>query len=223
MESAEFNKLTIKEAQDGFKLCGESANAHFSAAEMLAREKQYPIANSHLILATEEATKAIFLYLKIYANEYDIDVKKMFYNHKHKHQLADENYETFYQVLLKLLTQISEVEKGSFTDEYYAELSEKDSMEAETQKTVMLAFDAQLNRLSKLNLEKSRPTITKWWNEADENKIRGFYVDFKNKTWQQPSKITEQDYKLSHFLTWNLVLLIKTIIATGAMIKKATS
>ncbi|MFL5765448.1 MAG: AbiV family abortive infection protein [Bacteroidia bacterium] len=219
MNNTQFNNLSITQAKEGFRFCTENADIHYKVAEILAGKKMYPIANSHLILATEEATKAIFLYFKARAIDFEYDVKKMFFSHSDKHKIASENYGAFYEMLLRLLHQLSEGIKVGFTEEYFNTLSKTEPLEAENQKLIIMAFDAQIQRLNKFNFEKNRATVNSWWKEADQNKITGFYVDYKNNSWFKPSRITKDDYELSHFLTWNIVLLVKSLLYTGAKLK----
>lgn len=117
-----------------------------------------------------------------------------------------------------MLNQIAEAGNYSCSEEYLSLLPED---EAEVHKMTMYAFNAQLNQLAKLNLKKSRRAIRIWWEEADENKMKGFYVDLKNKVWQEPNIITKDNYRTSYHLTWPLILLIRVITATKDMLTKA--
>jgi hypothetical protein len=143
----------------------------------------------------------------------------MFFKHADKHELANDNYEVFLGMLLQLYYQIDEANKLTFSEEYFKELLKTEPCEAENQKFTLNAFESQFKRIKNFNIEKSRPTINKWWQEADKNKIAGFYVDFKNKAWLNPDRINKENYELSKFLTWNLVLLIQMVDRTGAMLK----
>ena len=220
MESEEFNKLTKEQAEEGFRLCTENASVHFEMAELIAKKKHFPMANSHLILAAEEATKALFLYFKYQLNNIEIPVKSMFKRHSHKHEFAKDNYEYFHQNLVKILSKIDKSNQNAFTDKYFNELTEQSFVESEMQNSVMQLFEMQFKRIKSLNIEESLPNIHKWFNKADLNKSRGFYSDFVNKQWKTPSVITEEDYNLSKFLSWNLVLFAKILLGTGAKIQR---
>jgi hypothetical protein len=58
---------------------------------------------------------------------------------------------------------------------------------------------------------------------TDDRKSRGFYVDYRNKTWIPTTEITEEDYLLSKTITWRLVLLIKAVNQTGAMMLRESA
>jgi AbiV family abortive infection protein len=77
--------------KDGYVFIMENAKNHFQSAEILAEQGFYGLANSHLILSSEEAVKAYI----IFAQHYDHDLKienfeKIFSDHKHKHKLIKE-------------------------------------------------------------------------------------------------------------------------------------
>ena len=204
MESFEFNNLTKKQAEEGFCLCSDNADIHYSMAALIAKEGHYPMANSHLILAMEEAVKAIFLYLKYIKNEVNIDVKKMFKKHQHKHEFARDNYDVFHNNVIEVLAQIIEAHKISFSEETFSLM---DEIEVENIRVNMQALESRYKRIASLNLKESLPNIHKWFNKADLRKSRGFYVDFLNNQWKKPDEITKEDYNFSEFVCWTLVLL----------------
>ncbi len=204
MESFEFNNLTKEQAEEGFRLCSNNADVHYDMATLIAKEGHFSMANSHLILAMEEAVKALFLYLKYIHNNVDIDVKKMFKRHQHKHEFARDNYDVFHNKGLEVLGQVNEANKISFSEEA---LSQMDETEAENIRIFMEAFEARYKRIAKLNLQASLPNIRKWFNKADQYKSRGFYVDFQNNQWKKPDEIKQEDYRFSEFVCWTLVLL----------------
>jgi AbiV family abortive infection protein len=210
MESTEYNKLTEAQAKEGFILCFENAETHYNMAVLIASKNHFPMANSHLVLAMEEATKAIFLFVKYFKNETEFDVKGLFQRHKHKHDFARENYDFFHEKVVEYLRLMQLGNYTLFTEEHFAELEKTDEIEAWSQKMWLEAFDTISKQIINLNLKESHPTIKKWFNKADKNKTRGFYVDFWNKEWKKPSEITEDDYRLSKFLSWNLILLCKS-------------
>lgn len=204
MESLEFNNLTIEQAREGFNLCAGNADIHYEVAELIANKGHYPMANSHLILAMEEAVKAIFLYLKYNHKDVDIDVKKMFKKHQHKHEFARDNFDVFYKKGVEVLSQMNEAQKVSFSESVLSDLGE---IEADSIRFTMQAFEARYKRRASLNLKASWTNIKKWFNKADLKKSRGFYVDFQSKHWQKPEEITKDDYRFSEFVCWTFVLL----------------
>jgi AbiV family abortive infection protein len=187
-------------------------------ATLIAKEGHYPMANSHLILAMEEAIKALFLYYKYQLNNVEIPVSALFKRHSHKHQFAKDNYKHFYNSLIKLMTKIVDSNKSTFTEEHFKEVAEQDPLESDKQRFIIDYFNAQYERIRRLNVEESMPKIQEWFNKADLNKSIGFYADYVNKKWRAPSIITEEDYELSKFLSWNLVLFTKMLLGTGATV-----
>jgi AbiV family abortive infection protein len=206
MESLEFNNLSKEQAEKGFRLCSNNADVHYNMSALIAKEGHFPMANSHLILAMEEAIKAIFLYLKHIHNDVDFEVKKMFKKHQHKHEFARDNFDVFYEKGLEVLGQVNEANKIAYSEE---RLSQLDQEEAENIRIVALALDASYKKMARLNLESSLPNIQKWFNKADLQKSRGFYVDFQSKQWKIPQEITKEDYKFSEFVCWSLILIAR--------------
>jgi AbiV family abortive infection protein len=217
MKSHEFNNLTKERAEEGFRLCADNADVHYDMAVLIAKEGHYPMANSHLILAMEEAVKAVFLYIKYIQNNVDIEVKEMFYKHQQKHEFARDSYDVFHRKGLEVLSQINEVFKISFSEEV---LSQMDAAEVENVKTNIQALEARYKRIAKLNLEESLPNIHKWFDEADQCKKKGFYVDFQKTQWKKPDEITQEDYRFSEFVCWTLVLLSRQFKIMDELKKK---
>src|ERR1700733_10000304 len=104
MNTRQFNKLSKGILKEGAKFCAENADQHFKVAVFLARDKFFPNANSHLILASEEAVKSILCSLKLILPEMEVNVHEVFHKHKHKHKIAQANYDFLYktfQILIK--------------------------------------------------------------------------------------------------------------------------
>ncbi len=221
MKPDEFNNLTVEQAEQGFKHCAENADRLFKAGETLAKKEDYALGNSLLILASEEATKAIFLYYKYQWNGTLMEVQSLFTKHITRHNFAKEYYHFFHFQLITLMGQIAEHNKIAFTEEYFTELEKTEYAEAQTSRLVIEVFATQYDRLSKFNPDKpsNRKTLVKWFNKANERKERGFYVDHRKPNWITPSVITEEDYRQSHFITWNLVQLTLMLNTTGAKMK----
>lgn len=218
MENSDFNNLTEIQAEEGFLLCSANADVHYEMAELIAKQGHYPMANSHLILAMEEAVKAIFLYLKYIRNDVNIEVKAMFKKHQHKHEFARDNYSTFHSKGIEILAQMNAANKISFSEEV---LSQMDELEAESTRFTLQVFEARFKRIARLNLEESLPNINKWFNKADQRKSRGFYVDFQNNQWKAPNEITKENYQLSEFICWTLVLLSRQFKMMDELKKKS--
>jgi AbiV family abortive infection protein len=218
MESLEFNNLTQEQAEEGFRLCADNADIHYEMAALIAKEGHYPMANSHLILSMEEAVKAIFLFLKYINNEVNIDVKKMFKKHQHKHEFARDSYDVFHIKGIEFIEQIINAHKISFSKEM---LSQLDEVEVENIQVTIQVLEARYKRIKSLNLEESLPNIHKWFNKADLRKSRGFYVDFQNNQWKKPNEITQEDYKFSEFVCWTLILIARQFKMTEELKKKS--
>lgn len=176
------NKIDYKK---GFEYAFNNTKAHFNAAELLASNINYGLANSHLILAAEEAVKAYIIFTKHYDSELEIpDFNKYFENHKHKHNTIRDM--TFFFSLLMQMSMISIKPTLRLLKKNKKNISEKELKE-KFEKGIDNLID-YLNSVPKIDNNEQ------WWNEANNNKNRGFYVNIINNSWQSPNQITEQDY-----------------------------
>lgn len=177
--------------QAGILLALENAKKHFSVA-LVAKDISFGIANSHLILAIEEAAKADILERITINSEWlnHIDLDKWFSDHKYKHNeslkylLADSFLVDF---LKRVLDQDSTVDlkKVRFSDNQFFDLAE----------------NVRENTHEKLDSNK------KWLKGANNQKNLGFYVNFNkvDGTWNGPFNITQEQFELSLEMVANYI------------------
>ena len=81
-------KNPIPDYHQGFKLCIDNVRKHIKIAE-LSETISYGIAHAHIVLAGEEAIKAVMLF-NIHKDKDALDkineFHKYFSDHKHKHE-----------------------------------------------------------------------------------------------------------------------------------------
>jgi AbiV family abortive infection protein len=192
MNKEKFLSLSKEEIAKGISLSNQSASDHLRAAQLLAADGIYSIATSHLVLAGEEAAKATVLHIRlleltkgIQLQIFDYDeIAKIFSQHKTKHFFAKENQKK----LLVLLEAIIKKAKSVI-----------ESNEIEDKEEGLKNLDNVFNFISdESNME--------WWNHANNNKNRGFYVGYQN-GWQIPSEIGEEEYSKGYKVVAQLVIL----------------
>jgi len=177
--------------KEGFDLAINNANDHFNAAELIAKDISYGIANSHLILAAEEAVKAYMIFVRAYEPEREItNYDKFFGDHKHKHKALAEIsfsmilFQQSIDIISKPLLEYMASEEDDDTDDIDGFIKARNK-----------GFDDLITWL------KTMPKIEnnkQWWNDANKDKNDGFYVGNVDSKWRTPKNVTLKDYQKSH-------------------------
>jgi AbiV family abortive infection protein len=172
----------------GFKLCLDNARNHIKVAE-LSENISYGIAHAHIVLASEEAIKAVMLF-NIHKDKSALDkmtdFQKYFSDHKHK---PDEirNFEKVALLLEKMLMTVMNPLLGI----------EPRSISLEE---VKRKVSEGINNLIKwFENETKTPTLQtndQWWKQAESFKQEGFYVNLLKKRgeWSSPHKCSKKKY-----------------------------
>lgn len=174
----------------GHDLAMKNAKAHLRSAELIASNNiSYGIANSHLILASEEIIKAYMCYAKFF--EPGIEIKgfdSYFKDHKQKHKaisqlsFAINFFKTMTNIIIEPVKNLKAKKGWNFTD--------KELIKSRDQ-----GFEDILAWLNSIpNIDHNEH----WWNEANTNKNKGFYVDVINNKWLSPENITKEEYERSY-------------------------
>jgi len=195
MNNQIFNSLTESEINIGFEIILMNANIHFDSAKILAKQKYFGLAISHLILASEEAIKAIFFLRKKLFPDQEVDISGIFSSHKMKHETAIEIADLVknFQVDLRK-TMIEDLKNRPDVDMKVKLLIEKEN-------------ELVNNKFNELTAEK----ILNWWNQADNLKQKGFYVDYINNCWTSPVDIDLNEYENSYTITGQYLGFINLI------------
>lgn len=197
MDEKTFHNLSNDELIHGMALSLENSNKHYKAAIAIEKEELYGIANSHLILSSEEGIKALLFLTKILGVELSsVDISPFFKKHAPKHKAAKEVYWEFkyYGEIINLVTK----ELHSKKEDYIIIKNGKPALNEEK---------FRIDYVRGIELKKRQLLISqlrenwdeeekeqKWWNKADYYKNRGFYVNFYNNKWESPNDITKEKY-----------------------------
>lgn len=168
--------LTAAECGDVYKNVLDNALRHKRIAKLLATEKEYANAISHLILGSEELLKAFVLYME--SHELRLrQIKgfhKLFYHHKARHHVFKD--------LLSVWLLTRPLAKG-FPSLNKPKANNKVSRFLDN---IMVALDVVQVGLSGLQ-------NYYYWLEADKIKQNGFYVDFQDRVCS-PADFVQNDF-----------------------------
>jgi len=188
---------------EGFDLIMKNANVHLKVAESAAKHKMYGIANSHLILCSEEAIKGYIVFSRHYDRELIVeDFDKYFSDHRFKHQMIKDMFHfinflsEMYNVLLNPILELVKTKKRKETSE----------------EEILAARDKGVEAL--ISWFKSLPSIEhneQWWNEANKSKNKGFYINLLNNKWQTPFEVTMEEYEKSHMIVTQVMEMMYRI------------
>lgn len=70
--------------------------------------------------------------------------------------------------------------------------------------------EAASNHSNGSELDQMLSSTMKWWEDADQKKKSGFYVDFVNGHWSSPNLVREEDYHQSLEIARNILQITKT-------------
>jgi len=170
---------------NGFRLTFENAKRLFKAAEYLEERKEFPIANSLLVLSAEEGVKAYILLIKHLFPKVKFD---LFYKFFRDHDLklnTIQNLVLFFFIFQKI-------------DElfYQPMIATNGLTEVEILMTRQLSFQNLIEQLSK-EANTNNTDLDKelnWWENAKNLKEKGFYVEFNEGIWASPNILNEEKY-----------------------------
>jgi AbiV family abortive infection protein len=156
----------------GIRLCAKNVERHFGIAQMLSAKRMYGPARSHLILAAEEAMKAMMVAtVALGFTETEIDLGFVF---GHKGRLA--------------LAAMLSIPFG-FLEEI--RLRAKKSV---APKQGLRRWAEGIEQKVKAGNPTPLVRFTEWWKQAGNYRNDGFYVDYRADLWKSPGRITKSAY-----------------------------
>jgi AbiV family abortive infection protein len=173
MTDEQFEQLPKAQLLIGAKHCLTNATMHFDSAKSIAKLGHYPIANSLLILAAEEAVKGYVLTAAFFSVPLPFKISPIFRNHTSKHVQAED---------MEAMVVVSYAMSKAFAD------PKKNFMNQLVQAIISAATVG-------MSLDSIRSERTKWWKDANNMKNRSLYVDFRNGAWLTEHRISEEEYR----------------------------
>jgi AbiV family abortive infection protein len=175
----------------GFKLSVENAKRLFDAAEVLAKTKEYPIANSLLILSAEEAAKAFYLFMQHHYPDMveKKSLEKVFKDHDFKLE-AIRQLSTM-GIIMEAMSNILYVPviKAIIKDKSDKEISQIKNDRVTNMKNWFEGAVKNKSHLSQTDM---------WWKHAEKLKEKGFYVELHRDKWSSPTtNVKKSTYTIS--------------------------
>lgn len=181
--------------------CYENAVKHFETSDLLAGQKNYGFAISHLVLGAEELIKALIL-LKLNTERYfieDYQKEELFKKHSFKHiniyeflkSLTSEEINDYYESWFDLLYSSRPVNKFRQTGFFLSRTMKLGCIE-----------DEKIKEMADLI------------QNANNLKNRGLYIDYRN-DWLSPEDLNENAYAKYSDLTGKLRTFIAPLFTTS--------
>lgn len=206
---------TDLDCKEGCKLAFDNAMHHFEIAN-ISRDISLGIANSHLILASEEAIKSLYLFQVSRNTElFNIETFSSYLqSHKFKHK---ENIK--HSKFMKLLDLLGEDIEGVMD---YLETISGEAMTEDDKKKLQEEWWEKLKTWYKgvpARIDERMKSNYSWWNEANNRKNLGFYVDFNSPTnkWIGPFNVTSEQFSKSLEIVSELIENINESINTDTI------
>lgn len=200
--------------QEGYKLALENSMSLHSNSELIAENKNYGLACSINILAAEEALKSIYIMLKHFNQNYEIDdYKKVFNSHTYKHEKI-KNIMLIYDIETTRIKELFNAYQPIF--EIYEQ--SKPNLSDEN-KTAFENLEKINNRYKKYN-SKNIDKILDWLNEANNDKNNGLYVGQKSNKWTSPLHFPEQKFNRENEYTREIIKIAQEFEYTHLQLKE---
>lgn len=189
----------------GAKLAVENAESLLESAEQIAEIENYGHATSLLVLAGEEAFKALAFMCRHDGLEITSRLEDwrmdMMQDHQTRHQYAAGS-----AVMLRIIAIIMKsAEAFQERREEGIEAAREARMEVVKEESARL-LDPESSASKKLDSE------IDWWKQANDLKEEGFYVDYGPGEWESPDQLDEEDYERAKEIVVNWVELLGGVV-----------
>lgn len=193
--------LSDEECLDASKKAFSTADLHKKSAQTLSKEGDFGIPVSHLILSTEQTVIGILLYLQnLGMNVRNVSGVHMFFtDHIIKHRLATMICIMF-PVLKLFMSFIHKTKEKLHNPETLIDYSEDE-------KALISKDEKKIQHLFK-----DLPEMLDWWDEANAQKNKGFYVDYSEGL-GTPMEVTELEYNRAFIIVDNFQKQISEILS----------
>ena len=175
----------------GYLYTIKNAKAHYKAATYLSKYVNYGIAYSHLVLATEEAIKALWLYERSQGFAGNEDEFKLFFSH----HLYKQDYLKDSLIRLDPMDILGQI----FKNAWRRNLNKQEELKQ--------CEDTVKGEVKPTREEERRKTVLEWLKDANYKKNYGFYVGFdeKSKFWTSPRYIGKKEFDHAKRITRKII------------------
>lgn len=176
-----FQKLKANQLIEGINLSIQNSQSLFEMANLSRSNGNFGLAKSLFILSCEESIKAFALY-NYFTFDDNRDISLIFKNHTEKLTILKEGYH--------LMKSDTKAMKKAFDQALTDFPNEEDIIVEKRAKEYYQEYYLEiLNQTDNETIKADRD----WWNNANKNKQKGFYVGFEGGVWQDPLKAIEKE------------------------------
>ncbi len=169
----------------GFQLTYDNSIRLFNAAVILEEKKQYPVANSLLILSAEEGIKAFAIITQSFYPEKEIENFGDFFR---KHDFKIDNIRR-----LMVFTQLYQNFFKFFYDPIIENIKKTpEEIKVTRAKRLQKLVDWLKNDAMADNNELSKQNV--WWKYVNNMKKNCFYVNYNEGQWSTPASLKKVQY-----------------------------
>lgn len=192
---------SASQAKSGYPLVLINARRHLTCAEILAANDQHGSAVAHLVLATEEAVKAVALFMVSEGlAPRQMTLRALLTQHGTRQLMG-----FLAGVLDFLATGWGRI--ATRLNEDFPDRSSEAYRDARAERVA--EFVAELNRVADAPRGQTGIMMLDWWNRANALKQRGLYVDFRRGTWIGPDTVSADEYATSHEFVMEVVTTLE--------------
>ena len=176
-----FQKLKATQLIEGISISIQNSQSLYEMANLSRLKGNFGLAKSLFILSCEESIKAFALYNTFLFDD-NRDISLIFRNHTEKLTILKEGYH--------LMKSDTKAMKKAFEQAFTELPNEEDRIvEIRARELYQKYFHEILNQTDNETINADRD----WWNNANKNKQKGFYVGFEDGVWQDPLKTKEME------------------------------
>lgn len=182
---------TNESCKKGAEFSLSNAKKHFKSAEILAENKLFGPAQSHLVLGGEAAIKSIMLSLRgVGLGVKQGTLKEILSQHTPRH-----NWAIVFLLMNELLGDEGKQELTNLIEnapqDHFGKIPVVD-------KFIISLGKESVKVIEQDNYKESFNPIMYWWATAELKKQKGFYIDYDDKKWSTPDEVSVDDYNFSH-------------------------
>ena len=179
----------------GSKLAYENAKRLLNCSKLLGKQEYFGPAATLAILGAEEAIKSYVLLFSALPIEGQEPLSLYFRNHKKKHN-SIKSFQQFSAPIKFFLQCLMDWINNHKNDPPHVRSNPWPEITPLFKKWVR---EQKTNPNSKTQME------SKWWEQTNQKKNEGLYVDFKNGEWEDPGNITSEQFEYSFNYTRSLL------------------
>lgn len=216
-----FLNISRQECLRAYEPMLQNAEMHFRIAKIIADEKEYGPAISHLVLGSEETVKALIIFLDgigMHIREIK-GIKRLFTQHTKRHELSGIFLMMSYvitpcwELLERLRVLIHDLDARKSMSDFERALLTVDKKSTESMSASIVDFFTS-------KIENKIESHYNFWQDAEKSKQKGFYADYENSL-LLPANVLENDYLKAFEICSNYSDFIFKVISNLKVLKNS--